>query len=281
MSSSYFSLLSFFFLMIRRPPRSTLFPYTTLFRSVFLLEDSPCRIGQQINTLRFVVSIIQTAHAAHQIAQMYQGGERARLRAFFHRMMISDHICDLGRERPVLCEDSPRLTVRESHHLEFGKVERNLLPGCFCCRRREFVWNHERVDQESDVVEQPGDVCLFAVGARELFAQFAAHHCAAQRMLPENSRIQSDFLPGNACPMQQVKRIDSTRRNPRITTAAAIDLGGCARPKSGELATRRHCAAIVLSYEIRRTISFTSTSSAGVASIFSRGWSTMGIAGVV
>src|SRR2546426_8873835 len=27
-------LLSFFFLMIRRPPRSTLFPYTTLFRSI-------------------------------------------------------------------------------------------------------------------------------------------------------------------------------------------------------------------------------------------------------
>src|SRR2546430_15451769 len=28
-----FYLLFFFFLMIRRPPRSTLFPYTTLFRS--------------------------------------------------------------------------------------------------------------------------------------------------------------------------------------------------------------------------------------------------------
>src|SRR2546430_6738053 len=28
-----FSALFFFFLMIRRPPRSTLFPYTTLFRS--------------------------------------------------------------------------------------------------------------------------------------------------------------------------------------------------------------------------------------------------------
>src|SRR5260370_37338402 len=27
------SVLHFFFLMIRRPPRSTLFPYTTLFRS--------------------------------------------------------------------------------------------------------------------------------------------------------------------------------------------------------------------------------------------------------
>src|SRR5437764_15216045 len=31
LSTAFFS--SFFFLMIRRPPRSTLFPYTTLFRS--------------------------------------------------------------------------------------------------------------------------------------------------------------------------------------------------------------------------------------------------------
>src|SRR3712207_4385828 len=30
-------LCSFFFLMIRRPPRSTLFPYTTLFRSSYAL----------------------------------------------------------------------------------------------------------------------------------------------------------------------------------------------------------------------------------------------------
>src|SRR3712207_9559531 len=31
-----FSIFVFFFLMIRRPPRSTLFPYTTLFRSIAL-----------------------------------------------------------------------------------------------------------------------------------------------------------------------------------------------------------------------------------------------------
>src|SRR2546422_6566729 len=30
----HFGTLFFFFLMIRRPPRSTLFPYTTLFRSL-------------------------------------------------------------------------------------------------------------------------------------------------------------------------------------------------------------------------------------------------------
>src|SRR2546425_7156441 len=34
---------SFFFLMIRRPPRSTLFPYTTLFRSRFLLHQGALR----------------------------------------------------------------------------------------------------------------------------------------------------------------------------------------------------------------------------------------------
>src|SRR3989442_4441258 len=33
-SNAVISILFFFFLMIRRPPRSTLFPYTTLFRSV-------------------------------------------------------------------------------------------------------------------------------------------------------------------------------------------------------------------------------------------------------
>src|SRR2546426_8727919 len=32
-ASLIYAILFFFFLMIRRPPRSTLFPYTTLFRS--------------------------------------------------------------------------------------------------------------------------------------------------------------------------------------------------------------------------------------------------------
>src|SRR3712207_8338257 len=37
----------FFFLMIRRPPRSTLFPYTTLFRSdrAQVQGEAPARIG--------------------------------------------------------------------------------------------------------------------------------------------------------------------------------------------------------------------------------------------
>src|SRR2546430_11285305 len=44
------STLFFFFLMIRRPPRSTLFPYTTLFRSVFItagLDEQHVRASWQ------------------------------------------------------------------------------------------------------------------------------------------------------------------------------------------------------------------------------------------
>src|SRR5260370_37605343 len=40
-----FFVLSFFFLMIRRPPRSTLFPYTTLFRSAFICT-APLALAQ-------------------------------------------------------------------------------------------------------------------------------------------------------------------------------------------------------------------------------------------
>src|SRR5437016_9477104 len=53
--------LSFFFLMIRRPPRSTLFPYTTLFRSneseksesCGLHDDSNVRLEKRIRPLSF------------------------------------------------------------------------------------------------------------------------------------------------------------------------------------------------------------------------------------
>src|SRR5437762_10440633 len=38
-SREYYVLDFFFFLMIRRPPRSTLFPYTTLFRSLPIYES--------------------------------------------------------------------------------------------------------------------------------------------------------------------------------------------------------------------------------------------------
>src|SRR6266576_6275953 len=50
---SFYSLFTFFFffLMIRRPPRSTLFPYTTLFRSRWVGTAS-CRRPASVAPLR-------------------------------------------------------------------------------------------------------------------------------------------------------------------------------------------------------------------------------------
>src|SRR5437867_13075177 len=45
--NSYFRFIFIFFLMIRRPPRSTLFPYTTLFRSRKRKRADPCRASRR------------------------------------------------------------------------------------------------------------------------------------------------------------------------------------------------------------------------------------------
>src|SRR5574340_248062 len=44
--------LVFFFLMIRRPPRSTLFPYTTLFRSIHETAPGPRRDAMFVLMMR-------------------------------------------------------------------------------------------------------------------------------------------------------------------------------------------------------------------------------------
>src|SRR2546427_6557382 len=45
--------------MIRRPPRSTLFPYTTLFRSLGVRPDHPLRIEIRIETLGDAIEVQQ------------------------------------------------------------------------------------------------------------------------------------------------------------------------------------------------------------------------------
>src|SRR2546425_9760302 len=58
-------MLFFFFLMIRRPPRSTLFPYTTLFRSRLAAPDGD--LGQGQGTVRPLVSTArQRGHLVFQ-----------------------------------------------------------------------------------------------------------------------------------------------------------------------------------------------------------------------
>src|SRR5687768_18440872 len=54
----------FFFLMIRRPPRSTLFPYTTLFRSCQAAGNDPerfpvARVKRERELHRLLVAVVE------------------------------------------------------------------------------------------------------------------------------------------------------------------------------------------------------------------------------
>src|SRR5260370_37198791 len=64
-------VLFFFFLMIRRPPRSTLFPYTTLFRS---------RTGKDVNSHTVLDGIITTIMATIQRINIIGSREGSRNR---------------------------------------------------------------------------------------------------------------------------------------------------------------------------------------------------------
>src|SRR5258708_21601019 len=88
--------LLFFFLMIRRPPRSTLFPYTTLFRSVALdreLHVQPALAGLGGHGLQ----------AAWQIVRL---GDRKSTRLNSSHQIISYAVFCLKKKKTA-CLTSP------------------------------------------------------------------------------------------------------------------------------------------------------------------------------
>src|SRR5437773_8961421 len=80
-------LFIFFFLMIRRPPRSTLFPYTTLFRS---LKN---RNAPQLRLLKNVIEGLPSS-----ISFRLQGAKRSE-----------EHTSELQSHHDLVCAWSTRL----------------------------------------------------------------------------------------------------------------------------------------------------------------------------
>src|SRR5690348_17657684 len=58
-------LRAFFFLMIRRPPRSTLFPYTTLFRSLRQMRQSPTPVATDPSALELWLATARRRSEEH------------------------------------------------------------------------------------------------------------------------------------------------------------------------------------------------------------------------
>src|SRR2546430_10862799 len=65
--SYFYRSILFFFLMIRRPPRSTLFPYTTLFRSTTMHAVSTSKHCESEKVISSVVRSIDCRFAHKQL----------------------------------------------------------------------------------------------------------------------------------------------------------------------------------------------------------------------
>src|SRR2546429_7252679 len=86
-----FSLLLclFFFLMIRRPPRSTLFPYTTLFRSVGAIADRAMTPQQR-------GALLEPTPAAHRV-------DRCLEQQLPHDHRSEEHTSELQSRLHLVC----------------------------------------------------------------------------------------------------------------------------------------------------------------------------------
>src|SRR2546422_10816567 len=71
----FYRCFLFFFLMIRRPPRSTLFPYTTLFRS---LADKALKVAQ-LHLLESKVAVDYEAVSAEDRSEEHTSELQSRL----------------------------------------------------------------------------------------------------------------------------------------------------------------------------------------------------------
>src|SRR3712207_8156700 len=100
--------------MIRRPPRSTLFPYTTLFRSParfgFLrgqgeLASEPDRLARQVHAVRVARGVDQVEHAQHhgQVAGLVQAAAGQR---------SEEHTSELQSRQYLVC----RLLLEKKHN---------------------------------------------------------------------------------------------------------------------------------------------------------------------
>src|SRR2546430_15616239 len=84
--------LFFFFLMIRRPPRSTLFPYTTLFRSDVTGEE-----------LRTTAKRIVTAKKLYNIREGWTAAEDTLPRRFLSEGRSEEHTSELQSQSNLVC----------------------------------------------------------------------------------------------------------------------------------------------------------------------------------
>src|SRR2546422_5769379 len=82
--------------MIRRPPRSTLFPYTTLFRSKENVEGLRLRIARRANGSSDVVAVFDVQHLQLHV-------QRARRTLSHGHLRSEEHTSELQSRLHLVC----------------------------------------------------------------------------------------------------------------------------------------------------------------------------------
>src|SRR5256885_7442498 len=97
--------------MIRRPPRSTLFPYTTLFRSVTVVVLTGSENVPDVNK----------AHELGADSYLVKPGEFRELVAMVERIRSEEHTSELQSPCNLVCrlllEKKKNITLSASHYL--------------------------------------------------------------------------------------------------------------------------------------------------------------------
>src|SRR3712207_8248077 len=93
----------FFFLMIRRPPRSTLFPYTTLFRSIGDLEPpKEPKTTFTVGTVRGGTSVNAIASEARMAVDI-RSNATPELEKIEARIRSEEHTSELQSRQYLVC----------------------------------------------------------------------------------------------------------------------------------------------------------------------------------
>src|SRR3712207_8428966 len=100
-----------FFLMIRRPPRSTLFPYTTLFRSDEKRLFWKTKIA---GVEREFEAEVTEQHPDHRVAWQSTGGDRKSTRLNSSHANISYAVFCLKKKKSATPTNFPITTKRRS-----------------------------------------------------------------------------------------------------------------------------------------------------------------------
>src|SRR3712207_8078078 len=96
----------FFFLMIRRPPRSTLFPYTTLFRSVVLCRENANdplaeHVGGENAGGTLGILFLRDGERVRSVALSPEGEDRKSTRLNSSHANISYAVFCLKKKKPL------------------------------------------------------------------------------------------------------------------------------------------------------------------------------------